>query len=297
MFTSRFGSEGRIVEVDYSALEVVALAAISGDKNLERMLNEGIDMHCYRLAAKLNEDYADVYRKCKDVQEADHARYSRMRTDIKPRAFAHQYGASAAGISYSTGCALEEAEEFKRIEFSLFPESNAYPSEVVRPEVERTGLQGLPERECSDDGTWGIYRRGHFQAKSGTFYSFRQYNQWREGQQIMDYKETQLANYWCQGEASLIVQAACGLVIREFIKRDFFGGKVLPINTVHDCIMLDCENEELAREAGRLVQSIMEGTPKWMTERIPALKEWNYHTTPFPAAAELGVSMGSMFHL
>src|SRR5699024_6828346 len=56
MFTSRFGSEGRIVEVDYSALEVVALAAISGDENLMRMLTEGIDMHCYRLAAKLGED-------------------------------------------------------------------------------------------------------------------------------------------------------------------------------------------------------------------------------------------------
>lgn len=297
MFTSRFGSEGRIVEVDYSALEVVALAAISGDENLERMLNEGIDMHCYRLAAKLGEDYESVLKKCKDQDHPDNSKYSRMRTDIKPRSFAHQYGASAAGISYSTGCTIEEAEEFKRIEFSLFPESNAYPSEVVRPEVERTGLQGLPERECSDDGTWGIYRRGHFQAKSGTFYSFRQYNQWREGQQIMDYKETQLANYWCQGEASLIVQAACGLVIREFIKRDFFGGKVLPINTVHDAIYLDCATEELAIEAGRLVRDIMEATPKWMTERIPVLKDWNYHTTPFPAAAEQGASMAIKNHI
>lgn len=88
MFTSRFGEDGRIVEVDFSALEVVDLAAISGDKNLLRMLTEGVDMHCYRLAAKLKEPYDDVKRKCKDIQEADHARYSRMRTEIKPRAFA-----------------------------------------------------------------------------------------------------------------------------------------------------------------------------------------------------------------
>lgn len=88
MFTSRFGQNGRIVEVDYSALEVVALATISGDTNLMRMLNEGIDMHCYRLAAKLKEDYDSVKLKCKDQSHPENAKYSVMRTEIKPRAFA-----------------------------------------------------------------------------------------------------------------------------------------------------------------------------------------------------------------
>lgn len=297
MFTSRFGEEGRIVEVDFSALEVVDLAAISGDKNLLRMLTEGIDMHCYRLAAKLKEPYEDVKRKCKDVQEADHARYSRMRTDIKPRAFAHQYGATAAGISYSTGCSLEEAEEFKAIEFELFPESNAFPVEHVRPQVEATGLAELPEREFTEGAGWSLYRRGYYQAKSGTCYSFRQYEQWQEGQKIMDYKGTQIANYPVQGESALIVQAACGRVIREFIKRGFFGGLVLPINTVHDAIYLDCATEALAIEAGTLVREIMEGTPKWLADKIPALKDWSYHTTPFPAVAEYGSSMAEKIYI
>ena len=297
MFTSRFGSDGRIVEVDYSALEVVDLAAVSGDTELLRMLEEGIDMHCYRLAAKLKEPYDDVLKKCKDSSHPEHSKYSNMRTDIKPRAFAHQYGASASGISYSTGCTLEEAEEFKAIEFKLFPESNAYPAEVIRPEVERTGLQSLPEREVNDEGVWGIYRRGYFQAKSGTCYSFRQYPKWVEGQTIMDYKDTQIANYVIQGEASFIVQAACGRVIREFINRGFFDDKVLPINTVHDAIYLDGATEELAVEGAKLVRSIMESTPAWLTEKIPALKDWSYHTTPFPAAAEQGSSMAIKHHI
>ena len=55
MFVSRFGSDGRLVECDYSALEVVALASISGDKNLLQQLLDGTDMHCYRLAGVLNE--------------------------------------------------------------------------------------------------------------------------------------------------------------------------------------------------------------------------------------------------
>lgn len=297
MFTSRFGEEGRIVEVDFSALEVVDLAAVSGDTNLLRMLTEGIDMHCYRLAAKLKEPYEDVKRKCKDASDPDNARYSRMRTDIKPRAFAHQYGATAAGISYSTGCSLEEAEEFKAIEFKLFPESNAFPVEHVRSQVEATGNAELPQRDFIEDVGYVLYRRGYYQAKSGTCYSFRQYEQWQEGQKIMDYKGTQIANYPIQGESALIVQAACGLVIREFIKRGFFGGLVLPINTVHDAIYLDCATEALAIEAGTLVREIMEGTPKWLAEKIPALKDWSYHTTPFPAVAEYGRSMAEKIHI
>lgn len=297
MFTSRFGTEGRIVEVDYSALEVVALAAISGDENLMRMLIENIDMHCYRLAYKLKEDYDEVKKKCKDASHPEHSRYSNMRTAIKPRAFAHQYGASAHGISYSTGCSLEEAEEFKQNEFEMFPQSNAYPTDVVRPEVERTGLVGLPEREVSDDGVWSLYRRGAFQAKSGTTYSFRQYTQWREGQKVMDYKDTQIANYWCQGEASFIVQAACGRVAREFLLRNDWDGQVKLINTVHDAIYLDAATEELAIEAAKIVRDIMESTPKWLAEQIPELTDWGYDTVPFPAQAEQGASMAIKNHI
>ncbi|WP_411016471.1 DNA polymerase, partial [Salmonella sp. s40490] len=101
MFESRFGKEGRIVEVDYSALEVVALASISGDKNLLQQLIDGTDMHCYRLAGALGEDYATVFEKCHDKSHPEHKKYKQLRTDIKPRAFANQYGASAMGISFS----------------------------------------------------------------------------------------------------------------------------------------------------------------------------------------------------
>lgn len=178
----------------------------------------------------------------------------------------------------------------------MFPESNAFPAKYVRPAVEASGLEAPPERECVDN-VWGIFRRGFFQAKSGTCYSFRQYSKRVDGQVIMDYKDTQIANYWCQGEASLIVQAACGRVIREFIQRFGLGGEALPINTVHDAIYLDCASEEVAISAGKLVQKLMEETPTWLAEQIPALKEWNYHTTPFPAAAEQGACMAHKVHI
>lgn len=291
MFVSRFGSEGRIVEVDYSALEVVALAAISGDMNLMQQLIDGTDMHCYRLAGMLNEPYEDVYEKCHNKDHPEHKRYKQLRTDIKPRAFANQYGASAMGIAIATGCSVEEAEDFKQTELKLFPESATFAERVVRPVVEATGMATPIERELNERGEWKIFRRGYYTAGSGTQYSFRQYPKFIEGREYYDYKPTQLANYWCQGEASFIVQAACGRVIRELIKRDFESGLVLPINTVHDAIYLDCASEQLAIEYGKLLSTIMADTPKQLCEVIPELIKYRYDTTPFPAAAEYGINM------
>ena len=87
------------------------------------------------------------------------------------------------------------------------------------------------------------------------------------------------------------MQCACGRVIRWLIENDFFGGCVLPINTVHDAIYLDCINEEWARYAGVVVAQIMGNTPKDMCRTMPAYLDWRYDTTPFPAVAEYGSSM------
>lgn len=292
MFASRFGADGRIVEVDYTALEVVALAAISNDSNLLQRLLDGTDMHCYRLAPTLGLTYEETKQRFDSGDKEIKA----LRTAIKPRAFAAQYGASAAGISYATGCSLEEAQQFLETEALLFPESIAFRS-VVREAVESTGAAAPVQREFSDTDGWSAYRRGYFQAKGGTCYSFRTYRQWREGQEVQDYKPTQLANYWNQGEASFIVQCATGAVIRWLINNDFFGGCVLPINTVHDAIYLDCINEEWAAYGGAMVRQIMEGTPKAMCSTMPSYREWRYDWVPFPAAAEQGVNMMDKVHI
>ena len=73
--------------MDYSALEVVMLAALTGDTDLLKHMQAGTDMHCFRLA-KLKEPYADVLKKCKDDTHPQHHSYSKMRTDIKAPSFA-----------------------------------------------------------------------------------------------------------------------------------------------------------------------------------------------------------------
>lgn len=301
MFTSRFGDKGRIVEVDYSALEVVMLAALSGDENLLDKLVSGIDMHCLRLAAKLGEPYEDVLHKAVENQEhPEHKRYKQMRTDIKPPSFAAQYGASARGIAYATGVTLEYAEEFLATEAKLFPQSIQF-RQVIRDAVERTGMEpdGL-HREQRDDGGWSIYRRGYWASPGGARYSFRQYPKWDRAtrQHIMDYKDTQIANYWCQGEAFYLMAVSAGRVIRWLIANEFFRSEEYPegraflINNVHDALYLDV-HEDVLREAALGTKAIMEDAPKYMSEHLG----YNIGHVPFPAAAEAGPSMYHKEHI
>lgn len=308
MFTSRFGGAGSIVEVDYSALEVVMLAALSRDQNLLDQLISGTDMHCLRLSAKLNEPYDEVLYKSTQASgdpehpqyHPEHKQYKQMRTDIKPPSFAAQYGATARGIAYATGVTLEYAEEFLATEARLFPESIAF-RQVIRDEVERTGQQasGL-HREQRDDGSWSVYRRGYWQSPGGTRYSFRQYSKWdRERREhVMDYRDTQIANYWCQGEAFFLMAVSAGRVIRWLISKDFFRtpefpqGRVHLINNVHDALYLDA-HESVLREAALATKAIMEDAPRYMSEQLG----YNIAHVPFPAQAEAGPSMYKKEHI
>lgn len=291
MFTSRFEG-GNIIEVDYTALEVVTLAAIAGDQNLLQRLIDGTDMHTYRLAGKLKRSYEELLAILHDKEHPEHKTIKQARTDIKPPSFAAQYGASAAGIAYATGCSVEYAEEFLALEASLFPQSIAF-REVIRNAVEASSSNtGNICREENEYGGWSVYRRGQWVAPGGTMYNFRQYKQWRDGQEVMDFKPTQLANYWCQGEASFIVQVACGLVIRWFIQNDFFNGDAVPVNTVHDAQYTDSK-PYLTQYVGNCIKQIMEYAPKLLAEKFG----YPYANVPFPAAAEAGNSMYEKEHV
>lgn len=295
MFASRFGAEGRVVEVDYSALEVVMLCAITKDTDLLALLQANTDMHCYRLAFQLNEPYEDVYEKCHNEQHPEHKQYKQMRTDVKPLAFADQYGASAEGIAFNVGCTVEFAKQFQENEMKLFPISRGY-RKVISDEVERTGaLPSGIHREMSDTGVWQVYRRGYFTGPSTTRYSFRQHKSWdkESRQEVMRYKDTQMANYPMQGDASFMMSAAMGRICRWLISKEWFGGTVCLINNVHDCCHLDCSNPDVALEAGRGVKFIMEDMPRYLTEKFPA---FDMADIPFPAAMEIGTNLMDKSH-
>lgn len=294
MFTSRFGADGRIIEVDYTALEVVMLAALSGDQALLDNLIKGTDMHCLRLAAKLRRPYEEILAIFKDKNHPEHASIKRQRTEIKPPSFAAQYGASAHGIAFATGVSVEYAEEFLETEARLFPRAIAF-RDVVRQAVVKTGdLPSGLHREQDDAGNWHLYKRGYYQADGGTCYSFRQHPQWskEERRRVMDYKATQIANYWCQGEAGYLMTLSAGRVMRWAVQHPEFLKKFFVINNVHDALYIDC-HKDLVREVALTVKAIMEDAPKYMSAHLG----YNISHVPFPAAAEAGMSMAEKEHV
>ena len=296
VFTSRFGDNGRITEVDYSALEVVMSCVHTGDTKLLGLLQGGTDMHCYRLAFREELPYEEVYERCHNKKHELHPVWKAMRTGIKAPSFAAQYGATAKGIAFATGCTVEFAQAFLDNEAALFPQTIGFRA-VIKEEVERTGAEGRMYREQADDGSYRIYRIGTWTSPAGARYSFRQKEQWKEvvpgqrKQKVMDYKETEMANYWCQGEAFFLMAVAAGMVLRALLARDWFDNQVCLITNVHDALYLDSANPEVGREASLLVKQCMEDAPKRIHQLWP-----NYGIigeVPFPAEAEMGLSMYS----
>lgn len=296
VFTSRFGENGRITEVDYSALEVVMSCVHTRDTKLLGLLQAGTDMHCYRLAFREELPYDEVYERCHNKKHELHPLWKAMRTGIKAPSFAAQYGATAKGIAFATGCTVEFAQAFLDNEAALFPQTIGFRA-VVKEEVERTGAEGRMYREQADDGSYRIYRIGTWTSPAGARYSFRQKEQWKEvvpgqrKQKVMDYKETEMANYWCQGEAFFLMAVAAGMVLRALLARDWFDNQVCLITNVHDALYLDSANPEVGREASLLVKQCMEDAPKRIHQLWP-----NYGIigeVPFPAEAEMGTSMYS----
>lgn len=296
VFTSRFGDNGRITEVDYSALEVVMSCVHTGDTKLLGLLQAGTDMHCYRLAFREELPYEEVYERCHNKKHELHPLWKAMRTGIKAPSFAAQYGATAKGIAFATGCTVEFAQAFLDNEAALFPQTIGFRA-VIKEEVARTGAEGRMYREQADDGSYRVYRIGTWTSPAGARYSFRQKEQWKEvvpgqrKQKVMDYKETEMANYWCQGEAFFLMAVAAGMVLRALLARDWFDNQVCLITNVHDALYLDSANPEVGREASLLVKQCMEDAPKRIHQLWP-----NYGIigeVPFPAEAEMGLSMYS----
>lgn len=295
VFVSRFGADGVILEADYSALEVVTLAAFSQDKALIKALVDNIDMHCMRLSGQTKEPYEVVLKKCKDENHPEHSKYSSLRTAIKPKAFAYQYGATAHGIAFATGCTVQEAQEFIDAEKALFPGVEEWYEYDVIPKVNSK----ITRHREEVDGHFRVYGTGTWQSPAGTTYEFRQYPKsvWIDGKktEYMDFKPTQMRNYPIQGESGFFVQGICGLLFRALLERDFFADehgnpRVAIINTVHDAIYLDVHLSVLDA-AAELTKRIMESLPEYFTQK------YGYTlNVPFPAAVEFGASMKQKIH-
>lgn len=295
VFISRF-ADGQMMEIDYSQLEVIVQGALSMDRQLCADIIEGVDFHCKRLSAKLNEPYAQVRAICKDDEHPLNPEYSVMRTHIKGFTFQRAYGAGAAAIAASTGVTVEEVETLIRNEDLLYPGVGAFDNEVEKTIL--ATAQTFKEQDPCRDYAFRVYQKGTWTAPTGTMYRWRQHDApdyMKRNGVSMTFSPTERKNWPVQGTGGEVVQMALGKLFRNFVKRGWWSGAknapALMVNTVHDCVWYDTK-PDVTVEVAEVATRIMQNIPAYLMEKF----SWEV-SVPFRVEAEAGPNMRELHHL
>lgn len=277
-FTSRWGANGRLVEVDLAQIEIVVQAHVTGDKQMRQDVLDGVDFHCKRLAFSRGETYEHVYRRSAE-QDSE---YIAERKAIKAFSFQRAYGAGASKIAEALKLPLQQIKEFIKTEDALYPgvrkQTELWLEEIKRnrkPSVYRT-TSGKPA---------GI---SWFGSQTGKRYVLLEEDApeflKRDGI-VTSFKPTKIQNYEIQGMASEIMK----VILAELrINLLSFRDQAVLINTVHDSVMLDVR-EEVIDEIVRLCIEVCESAPKLIRQAYG----FNF-TLPVRAEAKVGKSWANM---
>ncbi len=289
MFVSRFGPvDGKMVEMDYSQLEVVVQGWLSNDANLIRDLLLGIDFHCKRVSAKFGVTYEEALDFCKNDQNGEvYKIWKPRRTGVKEFSFQRAYGAGAAAISAATKMPLEDVKELMVLEDAMYPGVGQFNDRVMR-EIEASA-EGFRDPERG----WNVYRKGQWQAPTGTLYTWRSWDApaFLQRKGIKEsFKPTETKNYPVQGTGGEIVQMVLGVMWRWFVANDNFGGLAFLVNTVHDCYWADTH--------ASVTDKVVAGMQKIMNsvQLLLKIKLGCDCPVPFPSETEVGPNMHDLKH-
>ena len=224
-FTSRFGPEGILVEIDWNQLEVVVLQIETQDARLQHEINTGIDLHCSMTADVYGEPYSTIVKAVKD----GNPEWTKKRKEMKSARFALQYGAGAKRIAELTGWSADVATDFIKAYYRKYPKIFHW-NNTVRDIVLTTAK---PTGEVDKDG-YPVYK-GQYTSPSGRRYVFSGIrNKWNK----LSFSPNQLQNYPIQGLASDFVKLMRSKLLRELYKYTY-KPQCLHINTIHDSVMFD----------------------------------------------------------
>jgi DNA polymerase I-like protein with 3'-5' exonuclease and polymerase domains len=242
IFSSRWGEDGIIVEADYSQLEVIALAHLSGDPQLTQDILSGADLH-YETGKGVmgwtdpSEMTVDDRRKVKTVN------------------FALIYGATARGIAKTSGMTVEFVQKLIDSFYNRYPHVKVWQDQnharvtksAKRGDVVGTTEKGYPKH------------RGYLVNETGRKLAFDEVDGFKQGQ--LNISPTKVKNYPVQSLATGdIVPLVLGKLFTSLIEHDIIT-HVKMINTVHDSIIFDIHKEK-ATDALRLIHDVMSSAPR-----------------------------------
>lgn len=277
-FNSRH-RDGMLMEADYSQLEIIALAHLSGDPQMHADIIAGVDLHTVRAAQMFNTPRAAVSHKQRQI--------------AKVFSFQLQYGSGAKNMADTMGVDVAIAKAFIKHYYERYPAVKAW-QELVAAEyaVRRRPSQRVTAKGVTAGRSWhhSITGRRYVMYEDDNPY-FGQ-NQWgNEIQSATNFSPTKMKNYPVQGFATGdIVPMMLGEVLN-FIKGDKRWDMFKLINTVHDSILFDIPALEGTNHAvfAASIRDVMQGAPRLLKERFDI-----DFTLPLKVDIKMGVNWGEM---
>ncbi len=207
----------RLLAIDYSQVELRVAAHMAQDEGMLAAFRAEQDIHATTAAAIFSVPLDAVTRE--------------QRRNAKAVNFGLIYGMSAFGLTRTTDLTLAEAEDFVDAYFSQFPGIKGYLD----------GIRELAAKQGYVETLLG--RRRYFPGLQNP-----------SNQQVRNREERGAINAPIQGTAADIINIAMLRVHPALIEANLAAKMLLQ---VHDEIVLECPEEELA-ETASLVQNIME---------------------------------------
>lgn len=273
VFTSRYGEDGYIMEVDYSQLEIVVLACLSKDKQLLEDMRAGRDLH-YE-TGKTVFGWTDPSEMDKDD-----------RRTVKGVNFGLVYGGGAKTISQQTGAPVVTVQRLIDAFYARYPGVKVWQEETKRM-VEARSEWG------SSRTTSGVPAMdSQLVSPCGRVWKFTQDDPPWGGDP--NFSPTKMKNYPVQGFATGdIVPLAVQAVARWICAGRRIGthcyDRVHLTCTVHDSILLDVDRREFPPgHIAKVVQILM---TKTVEEKL--LKDYNVE---LPVDLEVEASYGPNWH-
>lgn len=243
-FTTRF-KDGKIVNADFSQLEVVGLAILSLDRQLIEDIKSGMDMHIVRAASLFNVPESKVTKQQRQL--------------AKMLSFQLQYGSGARNMAEQNKIDLSIAKRFIEQYYERYPQVKAW-QEAVSASVRSS--------RKVDGHTKAGYPRGvgYYDSPTGRRYSFSEYDPMGGWQKDPSFSPTEMKNYPCQGFSTGDVMAIYrGQVMRKLLPHMFTD--IMFINSVHDSVMFDCRDDKSVAICVEALYTITKKLPELLSNR------------------------------
>lgn len=261
-FVSRY-KDGKVAQSDFTSLELYVGYWLTGCPGYEKLLGQGLDLHCFTAAAWSNMPYEEFYQKYKDGDKWAKQR----RQDSKAVNFGMAYGAGVAKLAASTGLPPDDVKAIMEANKKAFYGYNKFQEDLLdylNSHVHYTGdIARHPQFPTR------TYQEGYatYKAPYGLEWAYPLAPApefvVKDTGNLATISPTQAKNFHVQGTGGSAMKAALALQLLLLYSSPRFDD-IKIIGTVHDAGYWDTPGAT-AVIAGSMLQACMEGANEVLT--------------------------------